>query len=284
MGLDSALDGLKTVIQAANVAANVVPRGQVGKGFPVGTELVEILANNDEEWQISLYPLPTGHIEWYPPVELANQDSVITLAASLAGNVVTLSGAVTAGVPVHIGINAGLYDVAYVAAQNDTLATIASALATAIVNLHIPGVSASAAGAAVTITGANSLYATVAASGLVLYEVGRCIQHIQATIWAPDDKVRVLLENAMLAYVGTSDAHSVALPDGTTMDCELTAPPRWSDQSSSDYSLYVSHVVFACDFPLVRALSATQIAAGMLSSPSSDGTTTITRYTFGGPA
>jgi hypothetical protein len=288
MGQTTALAGLVSAANAALIAAGVPNPTLVGTGQgPQQQNMVTAFQttlnpSTGKPWAcfVTAYALPGGQSTPYPPGEYAQVKNTPTLTASVTGNVVTLSGAVAVGVPVHIGLDRGLYDVAYVVVGGDNLTTIATALKNLVNGLAVGGLSATSGVGTVTLAGAQSISAIVAASATITFEIGRVEQRLQLSIWAPNDTVRGIVEDALTQYVGASDNHGIHLSDGTTMDCILGGPAGWSDQSQGDDSLYVSHVFFMCEYPLTRTVTATQIAAGQVTATLAGGAPS-TLNTFG---
>lgn len=287
MGLGTALAGLASAANAAINAAGITNPGQCAPGNPNSMQIVQImqqgapeLAIPKFEWLVSSWALPGGDSMPYPPDQYKIITATPTFTATVSGNVVSFTGTIEAGIPVHIGLNNGLYDVCYVPTSEDTFATLSTALAGAIDALDVSGLSGSAGASSVTVTGASAIAAVLASSGTVTMETGRVDQRLQLSIWAGNNTVRQAIEDAIMPAVGNNLIHSILLSDGTTMDCVLGGPTGWSDQSSPNFSLYLSHLIFMCQYPLTQQVTATTIAAGEVTVTNFANLST-TRYTFG---
>jgi hypothetical protein len=290
MGFTEALNGLENAINLAKNAEGVTNKGVVGQGWPDETQVEDALGGDGTAWYVSLYPLPGSSTDPYAPQILTETVSPITLMATVAANVVLLTGAVTPGNVVHIVLDDGLADVAHAAVNGDTLSAIATDLASQISAAGLTGVTASASGADATINGATKITTSVGAQTQMLIEAGYLRARIQATIWAPDDTVRALLEKVIVAHVGTTESHSVPLgsfdvdrnfvPDGTVMDCTQCGR-NWSDASSGKTSLFVCHLLFDVGFPDTRVATGGTIQSSSVALSTTNIPTT-TRYTAGG--
>lgn len=175
-----------------SAASPVPPKGiQVFRGWPstqsqqnaktVGSEFVNVsvAARNGVERNTSRYPFAWQTVT--PPTH--------TLAVAVSNNTITLSGtvAVPQNVLVLIGSSTGNNSAFNYAVQaNDTLSTIAAALANAI-NAKFSGTTSN--GAVITVATAKAIVARIASSGTVIQEVGRQQKSFQITIWAPPSSV-----------------------------------------------------------------------------------------------
>lgn len=138
---------------------------------------VSVAARNGVESNTSRYPFTWQTVT--PPTH--------TLTASVTNNVVTLGG--TIAVPQNVliiiapnSVEAQNNVFVHAVQSNDTLSSIASALATAI-NAKFPGTISN--GATITVASSADVIARVASSGIVIKEVGRQQKSFQITVWAP---------------------------------------------------------------------------------------------------
>src|SRR5690348_14185644 len=101
----AALQNAVTAGTLTNIPAQVVP------GWPVSTQLTNILAQG--QYQVSVYMLPGGKniTESYPET-FAYPNQASPLSASISGGVITFSGSVVPGLNVHtfVGSSASLKD------------------------------------------------------------------------------------------------------------------------------------------------------------------------------
>lgn len=176
----------------ACAASPAPPKGvQVFRGWPstqsqqnaktAGSEFVNVSvsARNGVERNTSRYPFTWQTVT--PPTH--------TLTVTVNNNTITLGGtvAVPQNVLVLIGSSTGGNSVFNYAVQaNDTLSSIATALANAI-NTKFSGTTSN--GAVITVPTGKTILARIASSGTVIQEVGRQEKSFQVTIWAPPSSV-----------------------------------------------------------------------------------------------
>lgn len=103
------------------------------------------------------------------------------LTLTINGRTVTVGGTVAAGV--NTAVIVGVKGYTYQTVSNDTLNSIAAALA-ALINVDLPGTSATGAVITLPATGPAITAARVGGSGSQLTEVGRVEQVFQITVWA----------------------------------------------------------------------------------------------------
>lgn len=135
-----------------------------------------------------------------------------TLAAAVVGQAVTLSGTVTT--PQAVAMIVDGKDYAYGVQAADTLATIAAALA-ALITVDQP---ASAAGAVLTIPGADRIVARIVANGISAKEVARERRIFDVTIWADCFDRREVLAKVIGPVL--AELTHLAVPDGTSATVE----------------------------------------------------------------
>lgn len=112
------------------------------------------------------------------PLDIAVTPPALTL--TINGRTVTVGGTVAAGVNTALLVGTKAY--LYQTVANDTLSTIATALA-ALINADFPGTSATGAVITLPATGPAIAAARVGGSGSQVTEVGRVEQVFQITIW-----------------------------------------------------------------------------------------------------
>ena len=148
-------------------------------GTPPGSAAVinvSVMVENGLEKNVTRYPQI-----WDDQTKVA-----CTLSAAVAANVVTIGGTVTAGH--YLTIIAGNNSFSYAALANDTLATIAAALAA----LMAPAFAVSVTGAAITLPATMGGRITVrsGAPGTIIRELERSNQRFCVTVWAPNNDAR----------------------------------------------------------------------------------------------
>jgi len=205
----------------------------------------------------------------YLPTQTVNAVPAHTLTASIAGNTVTIGGAVST--PQNIAINVAGVAYVYAVQASDTLTTIASALSGLI-----PG--ATSNGATITIT-SRIVWARVGSAAGVQVEYGRQARTFMITIWSHSPPARtataVAIDQALRALP------FIMLPDGTQGRLRYKGSPQ--DDIASRDNVWRRDLNYECEFAtivttqvaetLVGALAATPGANPALTNP-----TLPTRY------
>src|SRR5579875_509605 len=131
--------------------------------------------------------------------------------------------------------------------------------------LGISGVSATATGSSVTVSGATIAHANVGGTGTYAMGVGRISRTIQVSIWAPNPTFRSIVVDAILAAIGNGENAFLTLPNnaGAWIQWSGTArgPSDFDDDAQLSYSLYVDHIYFDVDYVVEQQLPATQIGS-----------------------
>jgi hypothetical protein len=186
---------------------------------------------------------------------------------------ITLSG--TPGVynfyVVFIHPIAGKQYVYYRSTVNDTLATIASAIASLFAVVPSP-VTATVSGSIVTIQNATLVHCNVGSTGTVNSFQSRFEQRIQVSIWTPNayqntgipsvdtpKSIRAAVCDAIVNNVGTDMNMWYTLPDNTDMRLRLTSMPVLRDDSQSDYNVYEAHMIYMAEYVLKSTIPTTQV-------------------------
>jgi hypothetical protein len=260
--VSSLVDVLKTLksnVSTAINAAGVTTPGKTVRGWPVTTQLADILAKKG--YLVTVYPQEGSTDESrYREERIAESLPTVSLVATVANDVVTFSGAVAAELNVHVFVGKPLREVLYQTVQGDTLASIATALATAINALALSGVHATPNGATLQVTGSPALRCNVGGSGTITLEVGRDARDIQVSVWAPNEATRDAVGTAIIAAIGTVRNHDLTLPDGTMAPIHKVGD-RLRDKAQSPYSCYEWHIIFHVEYPRCEVQPATQIGA-----------------------
>ncbi len=289
MSKPALLDALETIKNAVGVAVAVaaIPnKVQVFAGQPIGPELTKILAQNDAEAVVTVMPMPgaqnTARYERKffqtsaPNTALSAQISplnVITFAGTVAQNLaedVAIGGEdATGGEDVAIG---GFYNVhtllagypaydAYVqATPSMSMAGLATAVAAAITALGLSGVTASASGQQVTVIGANVKYCNVGSAGTIAREISRVMRRIQVSVYSSDPFTRFAVGDAIYQSIGDAISLFLTLNNGSQLYCRY-ASDALDETSQNEYTLYVHHFIFDCEYGIIQTATATQIGA-----------------------
>lgn len=276
MGLDSVLSAIRRDIANAINAANIPQQGQVIKGWPTAPQLVEILAQPNNEWQVSIYPLPARSATRWLEASLGYTAPQVYLAASVAGDTLTLTEAGTppsdAGdVNIHAFIKGVNADVYAVGSPTESLDDIAIAVAAAVNALSRAGITATPSANTVVLSGALWDSVNVGGTGSFITEANRDARLVQVTIWATggttsdgdiDHTLRFSLVDAIKSNLGTRRKHFIRDETGTQVYINYHGETP-DDDSQSSYSLYASIIYFDVEYSVQVVTPATQIGVAI---------------------
>lgn len=246
----------------------LTPPAQVVPGWPFVNELVALLTQ--KEYIVTVFPHPDGHqTSRYSPIPFTIQNPFVSLVAtvSLAARTITFSGLAQPGINVHSFVGPLLQDAYYQTKVSDTLASTATAVAAAINTLAISGVSASASGAVVTVTGSPYIVCNIGSSQEAMaVEVNRIQRTVQVSAWCPDPQTRFNVSDPILQSIGTTDVPFLKFSDGSPLRIQNNGRIDYNtDESQSAYSCYEYHVNFEVEYGILRYVRAAPI--GSLSNP-----------------
>jgi hypothetical protein len=158
---------------------------------------------------VSIWPTPneTPGADHFPEWQTLSTTAV-TLVATVGANTVTIGGAVST--PQTVAVIADGKAFAYAVLGGDTLASIATALAT---GLNAAGITASVAGAVLTLATAKHIAARVGGQGTSIRELRRQTRVFQVSCWAWAYDKRDTLAVAVDAALGAG--WRLTLSDGT---------------------------------------------------------------------
>lgn len=285
MGLEAVLGQLRTEINNALLADGISQKGQVINGWPTAPQLVEILGQPDNEWQINLFPLPARNATRYIGENgYAYVAPVVGLTAKInqLGNVLTFGGTVTPPLNIHAFLAYHNADMLVSANATATPQTIAAEVAAVVNSAHLVGVSASATGPSVALTGDTWEVCNIGGTGTITRgESLRTSRLVQVSIWTtgglegtdPDGSLRLAMFDSITSQVGTVQNHFMTLPDGSSAYIMFEGD-KFEDDSQSSYSLYVAKIYFTLEYALFRSSPATQV--GNITATTTNGQSTIT--------
>lgn len=245
----------------AELAAYLYPNGTANPVSPVVNSKAKVFAGwpqpedldaalKDGWGYISVYPLDTEKVlpltirDWQ-----AGTLAAATITASVAGQVVTLAGTVSAGQNVAITVNGTAYIVA--AQAGSTLSGLAAALATLI----SADVAATSNGATVSVPSAKTLAASIGTSGTMTRALRRQQKVFQMTAWANGHAQRDQLGAAIDQAL--SSLSRAALTDGST--AVLHYSRSMQDDSMQKQRIYRRHVLFAVDYMTTQSTTGTTV-------------------------
>lgn len=247
---------------AAKAAAVAYPNGtgvpsitgaivKVYPGWPVPNKLQADI--NAGGVHISIYPLPTEkkiNSTLGRPYQVTTTGAP-TLFATVSGQTVTLSGAVSTPTNVYFLIdNVGYH---YSVQSNDTLTTIATAMA-----IQIPG--ATSVGAVVTIPDGISIVARTGGVGTASRELRRQAKDFQITIWSPTPALRDKVASAL--DIALSEESNISLSDGAPSYMVYTR--SFQSDASENYLVYRRDFVYTVNYATTQTIDAAQVVAPVM--------------------
>lgn len=223
---------------------------RVYAGWPASAQLdADILAGTAH---VSVFNRESRNATRY---QLAQIDPTITppaLTLTINARTVTVGGTVAACVntAVIVGVNAFTYQTV----ANDTLTTIAAALASSI-NLTYPGTTSSGAVIALPNTGPPINAARVGGSATQAIEVGRVEQVFQITLWANSPANRKAI--ASLIVPAIMQSHFLTLADGSA--ARLILKSQRDDDVPQKELLYRRDIMATVEYAETASVTATQV-------------------------
>lgn len=263
--LDQVCALLKTeVTNVLNASGQTFPPLQVLVGWPYGQSLSEILGQ--AQAQVTVFPLSKASQnrtsrkpQWQTSVQPA-----VPLIATIAGLTttwtITFSGSVIPGLNVHTFPDNHVADAYFQTASGDGLPAAATKTRDAINALAIGGISATASGNVVTVTGCPTLRCNIGGKATMIQEVRRTMTPVQISVWAAKGPVRNQLGAILEAGLAPSyPSPFITAPDGTQVWVRWRNSPQWNDDVQLSYSLYVWHCVLECEYATTQSTDATTV-------------------------
>lgn len=257
---------ISAVLQAVvdGVAGAVYPQGQSGEsvagcdvrvypGWPLPARLDADMAAGHAH--VSVWAAPAAmNVRTYG---MAMRDTALidpcTMTATVSGTAMTLAGEL-ANVAAVI-LTADGADYAHAVAQNDTLATVAAALAAAV------GGSASAAGAVLTLPGTHRIALRATVTGTLRRELRRQERMLQITVWAPTPAIRAQLAARVDQYLAAADR--ITLADGTAVVMRYRSDAERDD--AQKVTVYRRDLMYSAEYPTTDDMPAFTISRALAS-------------------
>jgi len=165
-----------------------------------------------------------------------------TITASVSGQTVTFAGTIATGQTISVIANG--IAAAYALQANDSLASIATAIANQL-NAQIP---ASNSGAILTLPTASTILARVGTIGTSIREVGRQSRDLVITLWAASPAARDLAAQVMDGAL--RQLPRLALPDGSCAQLSYLNSPI--DDGEEKEQIYRRKLRYAAEFPTTQ--------------------------------
>lgn len=269
---DAVVDAVVATLQAPPYGATVDTGGalgrqfiknppmQVGKGFPFGQALSEILGQFQA--QVTVYPqakLSQNRTDRKPSFKLVAPITVplsATITPSGNNSIVTFTGSVVPGLNVFAFFGRPKVPAMYQTQGADDLNAVAAQIAAQI---NANGGSASSNANAVTVNN-SAVTVNIGGSGTMVAEIRRTMTPVQVTVWASDPNMREAiskqLENGMAPSWPIPFLQAV---DGSAIWIRQRGSPMPDDLSQSSYSLYVANIIYECEYPTWATIEGTEI-------------------------
>jgi hypothetical protein len=270
------LDALITAISAAINDAQIpqddeLAPGQTVAGWAVTTELTKILSLGQMNHLVVLWPLKPMKGAVYssndPYCQVPTPPTVgLTAAVTVVGGAyhIQFGGSVAGVYNIHSIVDGA--DALVTTSNAESLPAVATAVAAAITDLDLSGVSANATGSLVVVTGAFDLACNVGGTGSIAREVDRVTRLIQVTTYAPSPEARTLIDDAIVGRLGTTETDFLTLSDGQALYVRNTYAGEYlNEKAQLSYSAYQAVSLFKVEYPIMVASPATQIGAIALS-------------------
>ena len=181
------------------------------------------------------------------------------ISVAIAGNTVTIAGAIAQGQGVAVSVGGAMVGTA--AGPADTLASLAARLAS-LISATTP---ATAAGAVITIPAAaaptTALQANTFVQVTTSHEVARQVAGFEVTIRTPGRDLRDAVSRCLTPVFGGMTR--LALPDGSQGLLNIALPVELDDDKPEKELLFVRKLFYAVEFPVIaQVITTTQALIG----------------------
>jgi hypothetical protein len=227
---------------------------QVLPGWPIPQSLDRDLAAGSV--QVSIFPADgERNTTRYPKDWQPFNIPASTITATIAGQTVVIAGAVTAGVPTNVCIEANGLAYVYAVQAADTPTSIATALA-----VLIPG--ASSSGGTVSLPNAARITAArVGVTGTSSREIRRQQRMFTLTVWAPTPALRDAVSQPIDALL--AGLSFIVMPD--TYAARLIYHGTRMVDGQEKANLYRRDLTYSVEYATTETVGATQITQQQIS-------------------
>ncbi len=202
---------------------------------------------------VSVFPMPTErNVTRYDRDmrTFATRQRTLALTLSGDGRTVTIGGTVTT--PHIVGLVVDGKSYVYAVQTGDTLASIATALATLI----SPDVAVSSAGPAITFDRVRAIAPALAVTGTLYRELRRGEKQIMLTVWAPSPAARSAVGKPIANLMAEADW--LQLPD--TIPARIRVARIADDDREQEARIYRRDIVLEIEWAMVELIDATEVA------------------------
>jgi hypothetical protein len=219
------------------------------RGWPNSAALDTDLKNGTAHVSVYSQPGVERNTTRYLQEWLTSIGPVHTLTATVTRNTITIGG--TVSTPQNVSVLIGFNSVSYAVLPGDTLSTIATAVA-ALINAIV---TASAAGAVITVSSGVALVARIGATGTLWKELGRQLRGFQITSWCSTPAQRDALAAAV--DIAMRQVNFLTLADNSA------GRLRYESSHSSDATekeiLFRRDLFYSVEYPATLTMPATEI-------------------------
>lgn len=271
---------INTVLSAAQLQQS----GTVFRGWPTSVEYARIIAQDKGSSQVTLWPLKGKSTTAYNTDDIVNLQRTqpkITVSIDDTFTILTILTAPGAGDNLHAFFGYPTQDANFgPATGNESMGTVALAIAAKVNGMSLPGVGATTSGNEVILTGALWAYANIGGSATMTMVTAQEARPVQCSVWAPDALSREAIGTAIIAGIGGVDQPRLTMPDGNIMLC-LYDDDIWNDKAVSSYSSYRWDIFFNIEYAITKVVNLVQVE-GFSIARSIDNVTLTTEH-FGNP-
>lgn len=236
-----------TAVSAAGMVVSIY------SGWPAAAGLdADLLAGNAHVTIWNRESRNTTRYQTAKADDLTGTVAVPSLTLTISGRTITVGGTVAMGVNTAVIVGTSAFT--YQTVANDTLSTIAAALA-ALINATYPGTSS--AGAVITLpaTGPAIAAARVGGSGTKTIENGRVEQVFQITVWANTPANRKAIASLIMQPIMAT--RFVTLADGTA--ASMLFKSQRDDDVPQKELLYRRDIFVTAEYVETISIGVTQV-------------------------
>lgn len=256
-------DVLSTLVTKA--AAIVYPNGTsqpsvagvditVRPGWPLSNELDALLSSG--KCHVSVFPTnQERNTTRYPETQEVLENPDPTLEVAVNGNTITFTGVVQAGFNVYCVVSGSGFH--YTTQQNDTLTTIATALASQI-SWSFAGTVNN--GPVITVGSGQVEAARIGGFGSVVTEYRRQERVVMITVWAPKPSTRDLVAKPI--DLELAKTHWLTMPDGCA--ARMIYKSSSVSDSAQKAGLYRRDLNYTIEYATTETENAAQVVAPVL--------------------
>lgn len=266
MALGTMRDQIQSVLQAAGLTN---AKGTIFRGWPTSTELAKVIAQNNGQTQITLWPLKgrptTSHEAFNQPTNVVFPSPTLTASISPNFKMLTILTPPSKGDLLHAFFGIPTWDANFGPALGTESPTqVATIIANAVNSLGVSGITADVSGTSAHLNGGQWAYANIGGTGSMSLVTASEARSVQVSVWAPNANVRERVGSAIIAGVGGVDQPRLVMPDGNILLC-LYDNDLWIDKAESSYSVLRWDIFFDIEYPITKTVPLVQVEGFVVS-------------------